>query len=56
MAEDYQQPYFEYVTHDPTVLEMKQVVVDEKKRPSFEKSWKDNEVGLLVPYILLGIQ
>lgn len=43
VAEDYQQPYFEYVTHDPTVLEMKQVVVDEKKRPSFEKSWKDNE-------------
>ena len=52
---DYQLPYFNLVSHDPSFDEMRRVVVGQKMRPSIEKRWKNEEVGVVVcVFVLCG--
>ena len=39
IVEEYQPPFFDMVNNDPTVEEMKRVVVTENKRPSIPNRW-----------------
>ena len=41
---EYQLPYFDSVSHDPSFEEMRKVVVGQNIRPGIEKRWKDDEV------------
>jgi hypothetical protein len=43
-AEEYQLPYFDLVTPDPSFEEVKRVVAVEKKRPSFPNRWIQSKV------------
>ena len=45
---DYQLPYFDSVSHDPSFEEMKKVVVGQEIRPKIEKRWKEDEVCVCV--------
>lgn len=42
-ANTYQLPYFDMVPSDPTIEEMKQIVVTEGKRPQIKDIWMKNE-------------
>ena len=42
--EDYQQPYYNMVTPDPHLEEMKKVVCIEKRRPDLPNRWQTLEV------------
>ena len=44
-AEEYQLPYFDLVTPDPSFDEMKRVVATETKRPGFPNRWSQREVS-----------
>ena len=41
---EYQLPYYDSVSHDPSFEEMRKVVVGQNIRPGIEKRWKDDEV------------
>ena len=43
--EDYQQPYYNMVTPDPHLEEMKKVVCIEKRRPDLPNRWQNLEVS-----------
>jgi len=43
IVEDYQLPYFDMVPDDPTLEEMKKVVVTDAKRPLIPNRWSSNE-------------
>ena len=45
---DYQLPYFDSVSHDPSFEEMRKVVVGQEIRPMIEKRWKEDEVCVCV--------
>ena len=43
-AEEYQLPYYQFVSHDPSLHDMRKVVVTEMMRPPVETWWKNDEV------------
>ena len=45
---EYQLPYFNLVSHDPSFEEMRKVVVGQKMRPCIEKRWRNDEVCVCV--------
>ena len=45
--EDYQQPYYNMVTPDPHLEEMKKVVCIEKRRPDLPNRWQNLEVNIV---------
>ena len=51
-AEEYQLPYYQYVTHDPSLEDMRKVVCTDKLRPTLSLWWNDDEVGMLTSVIL----
>lgn len=44
--DEYQPPYYEMVDPDPSIEEMKMVVVDKKIRPSMPNRWQSSEVSI----------
>ena len=45
-SEEYQMPYFQDVTSDPSIEDMKAVVCDRRIRPLIPDTWEHFEVGL----------
>ena len=43
-AEEYQLPYYQYVSHDPSMEDMKKVVCTDNVRPPIESWWESEEV------------
>lgn len=43
-AEEYQLPYYQYVSHDPSMDDMRKVVCIDELRPSIASWWKSDEV------------
>lgn len=46
-AEDYQLPYYQYVSHDPSMEDMRKVVCVENMRPPILSWWKNDEVSII---------
>ena len=46
-AEDYQLPYYQYVSHDPSMDDMRKVVCTDNIRPSIASWWKSDEVYII---------
>ena len=46
---DYQMPYYDAVTSDPSVEQMKEVVCDKRIRPQLPEEWETFEVGFVSP-------
>ena len=42
---EYSLPYSQWTTAEPTIPEMKVIVVDEQKRPVIPKAFEDNPVS-----------
>ena len=38
-AKDYRMPFEEYITHHPSMDEMRELVVTERKRPTIQNQW-----------------
>ena len=45
-AEEYQLPYFDLVTPDPSFEEMKRVVAIDRRRPGFPNRWSQSKVNI----------
>jgi len=43
--EDYQLPYYDSATPDPTIEEMRKIVCVDKQRPAIPNRWQSNEVS-----------
>lgn len=60
IVEDYQVPYFDAVSNDPSFDEMHKVVCIEAQRPVIPNRWYDNEVWMpvskLKTYVELPVQ
>ena len=52
---EYQLPYFDSVSHDPSFEEMRKVVVGQNIRPGIEKRWKDDEVCVGCVWVCVGV-
>lgn len=48
LFDEYQQPYYEWVGDDPSMDEVRQVVVDKGRRPECPNRWEASEVNASV--------
>ena len=50
-AKEYQPPFYDMVSHDPSFEVMKEVVCVQNKRPAFPNEWSSNKVHKLTKYL-----
>ena len=48
-VDDYQLPYYDLVPSDPSVEDMRVIVCDRKRRPSFSDKWHQSQVLYMLP-------
>ncbi|CAI8040815.1 Activin receptor type-1 [Geodia barretti] len=54
-AEEYQLPYFQHVSHDPSMDDMRKVVCTDSIRPTIASWWSEDEVNLVCAQIEMMI-